>query len=109
MDSLQNTENQNSENLPPSSDQNYEQIKPSVKEEEKKPEIKVEEQVKKSDGLSDSSDEEDKMTDDEKVLWDKINVVLKEYHLNAFQALAVRKFIKTKVADPNDKSVERLR
>ena len=51
--------------------------------EPKEPQNKVEEQKKHNDGLSDS-DEEDKMTDDEKVLWDKINGVLKEYHLTAF-------------------------
>ena len=34
---------------------------------------------------------------------------MKEYHLTAFQALAVKKFIKTKIGNPDDKSVDRLR
>ena len=49
------------------------------------------------------------MTEGEQKMWDKINEVLKEYHLTAFQALAVRKFIKDKVANPDDKTVDRLR
>ena len=33
---------------------------------------------------SESSDEEEKLSDGEKALWTKIEGVLKEYHLNAF-------------------------
>ena len=42
-------------------------------------------------------------------LWEKINEVLKDYHLNEFQKLACRKFIKDKVGNPKNESVERLR
>ena len=57
----------------------------------------------------DSDEEEEPMSKEEKALWDKINAVLKEYHLTSFQALAVRKFIKDKVGNPKDDSVHRLR
>ena len=61
----------------------------------------VVEEKKKDDGLSDS-DEEEKLSDAEKQLWEKIDGVLKEYHLTAFQQLAARKFIKDKVGNPKD-------
>jgi hypothetical protein len=43
------------------------------------------------------------------MLWEKINGVLKEYHLTAFQKLACQKFIKDKIGNQNDKTVDRLR
>ena len=72
------------------------------------PVAEVEQKKKVVDNLSDS-DEEEVLTDAEKALWEKINEVLKEYHLSAFQALAARKFIKDKVGNPKDESVDRLR
>lgn len=49
------------------------------------------------------------MSEPEKKLWDKIEDVLKDYHLNGFQKIACKKFIKDKVGNPENKTVERLR
>ena len=49
------------------------------------------------------------MSPEQKDIWDKIDVLLKEYYLTAFQTLAAKKFIKDKVANPEDKSVDRCR
>ena len=56
-----------------------------------------------------SSDEEPKLSEEQTVMWDKIEVLLKEYYLTAFQTLACKKFIKDKVANPEDKTVSRCR
>jgi len=72
------------------------------------PQVAKEEKKKTVDNLSDS-DSEEELSEAEKKLWDKINEVLKEYHLSAFQALAARKFIKDKVGNHKDESVDRLR
>jgi hypothetical protein len=42
-------------------------------------------------------------------LWGKIDEVLKDYLLNGFQKLAVKKFIKDKVGNPKCTAVERVR
>ena len=42
-------------------------------------------------------------------LWSKIDEVLKDYHLNSFQKVACKKFIKDKVGNPGCTAVERLR
>jgi len=42
-------------------------------------------------------------------LWTKIDEVLREYLLNDFQKLAVKKFIKDKVGNPECTAVERVR
>lgn len=42
-------------------------------------------------------------------MWVKIDALLKEYYLTAFQTLACKKFIKDKVANPEDKTVSRCR
>jgi hypothetical protein len=57
----------------------------------------------------DSDGEEEKMDEAQVNLWGKIDEVLKEYLLNAFQKLAVKKFIKDKVGDPKCTAVERVR
>ena len=49
------------------------------------------------------------MDEAEKSLWSKIEGVLKEYHLNGFQKMACKKFIKDKVGDQKNKNVDRLR
>jgi hypothetical protein len=42
-------------------------------------------------------------------MWAKIDKVLEEYFLSAFQTLAIKKFIKDKVANPECQHVERAR
>jgi hypothetical protein len=42
-------------------------------------------------------------------MWAKIDSLLAEYYLTPFQTLACKKFLKDKVANPEDKSVSRLR
>ena len=58
---------------------------------------------------SDSSEEEVVQDPEQQKMWSKIDDLLKEYYLTAFQTLACKKFIKDKVANPEDKSVARLR
>jgi len=49
-----------------------------------------------------SSEEEEKEDEASKAMWGKIEVVLKENYLTAFQMLACKKFIKDKVGNPKD-------
>jgi len=49
------------------------------------------------------------MSDDQQKLWAKIEKVLEEYFLSQFQTLAVKKFIRDKVANKDCASVERAR
>ena len=43
------------------------------------------------------------------MLWGKIDDVLKDYHLSGFQKVAVQKFIKDRVGNPNDDTVTHVR
>lgn len=49
------------------------------------------------------------MTEAEIKVWNKIDELLKDYHLNGFQKIACKKFIKDKVSDLQNKNVERVR
>jgi aspartate beta-hydroxylase len=49
------------------------------------------------------------MSEAETSLWNKIDLLLKDYHLNNFQKVACKKFIKDKVGNPDNKDVDRLR
>ena len=49
------------------------------------------------------------MSDEQKRMWAKIDELLGEYYLTPFQALACKKFMKEKVANPKDETVSRLR
>jgi len=49
------------------------------------------------------------MSDSEVKLWNKIEEVLKDYHLNSFSLVACKKFIKDKVGNPECHTVDRLR
>jgi hypothetical protein len=55
------------------------------------------------------SDEEVPLDEEQTKMWSKIDDLLKEYYLTAFQTLACKKFIKDKVANPEDKTVSRCR
>lgn len=48
------------------------------------------------------SDEPEVMSEEQKVMWGKIDDVLKTYYLSPFQLLACKKFLKDKVANPDD-------
>ena len=79
-------------------------------EENQDPNIKVASVKEQTKQIADnSSDEEDKMDEDQVKLWSKIDEVLKDYHLTQFQKVACRKFIKDKVGNPKNENVERLR
>ena len=58
---------------------------------------------------SDSSEGEEKISEQQQQLWNKIEKLLEEYYLSAFQKLACKKFIQDKVANPDDKTVSRVR
>lgn len=66
-------------------------------------------QVSQVNDKDSSDDEEDKMSESESKLWNKIEELLRDYHLNSFSKLACKKFIKDKVGDPKNTKVERLR
>ena len=55
------------------------------------------------------SSSEEEVSPEEAQLWEKIGEVLKEFHLTSFQTLATRKFIKDKVGNPKDQTVDRVR
>ena len=61
------------------------------------------------DPLDSDEDDSAKKTPEEKMLWGKIDEVLKEYHLSNFQKVAVQKFIKDKVGNPKDDTVVHVR
>ena len=42
-------------------------------------------------------------------MWEKIEEILKDYYLSKFQTLACKKFIKDKVGNPENQTVQRLR
>lgn len=56
-----------------------------------------------------SSSEEEVMDKDQQVMWERIEKVLEEYYLSPFQILACKKFIKDKIGNPNDTTVDRAR
>ena len=49
------------------------------------------------------------MDESQAKLWNKIEELLKDYHLNGFQKVACKKFIKDKVGNPDNNTVSRLR
>jgi hypothetical protein len=56
------------------------------------------------------SDSDEQVIDPEQIkLWSKIDEVLKEYYLSPLALAACKKFIKDKVASPDDQTVSRLR
>ena len=54
-------------------------------------------------------DEEEKLSPVEQKLQAKIKAILEEYYLTPFQTVACQKFLREKVGNPNDHSVDRLR
>ena len=58
---------------------------------------------------SESSDEEEVLTEEQVKMWDKIDAWLKEFYLTPFQTVACKKFLKDKVANPDDHTVDRCR
>lgn len=71
--------------------------------------IKEEPAIKKQKQEDSSDEDEEKLTPAEAKMWEKIDEVLKDYYLSAFQTLAAKKFIKDKVGNRDCQEVERLR
>ena len=60
-------------------------------------------------GHSSDSEGEEKMDPAQEQLWKKIDAMLREYYLSSFSLMACKKFIKDKVGNSEDSSVDRVR
>lgn len=83
--------------------ENQDSTNQPIKESEQKPDPVVDKKA------NESSDDEEVLTEEQAAMWGKIDSWLKEFYLTPFQMVACKKFLKDKVANPDDHTVDRCR